>query len=60
MEPRDFDIQVLSDSDTPFGVGKFNSYHEGYVNALRKNGELIHSKNWNKEKVLAVLEGAEI
>lgn len=61
MEPRDLDMQILRDSDTPFGVGKLNSYHDGYVNALRKNGEVIQiSKSWNKEKVFAVLEGAEI
>lgn len=61
MEPRDLDMQTLLDSDTPFGVGKLNSYHDGYVNALRKNGEVIQiSKSWNKEKVFAVLEGAEI
>ncbi len=61
MEPRDLDMRILLDSDTPFGVGKLNSYHDGYVNALRKNGEVVQiSKSWNKEKVLAVLEGAEI
>lgn len=51
MEPRDLDIQILLDSDTPFGVDKLNSYHDGYVNALRKNGEVVQiSKNWNKEQ----------
>jgi len=58
MEPRDLSIETLHKVDNPFGKGLLNSYHDGYVYALRKNGNIIRiSKNLQKCDVLAILEG---
>ncbi|MGL6194380.1 MAG: hypothetical protein ACRC2T_06110 [Thermoguttaceae bacterium] len=57
MEPKDLDIETLQNAESPFGIGKLNSYHDGYVYALRKNGEVIKiNKDLPKEKVLAILD----
>ena len=58
MEPKDINVETLRKVDTPFGKGLLNSYHDGYIYALCKNGDIIRIyKNLPKDQVIAILEG---
>jgi hypothetical protein len=40
-EPRDLDWNILWQGDSPFGLGKLNSFHTGIVKAIRLDGKVI-------------------
>lgn len=57
-EARDIDIESLFKGDSPFGVGKLNSFHEGFVRALRLDGKVIKiPKDISKEDLRRLLDG---
>jgi len=59
MKPEDMNINVIRNSNIPFGIGKLNSYHADGVRCMRKDGVvLVIPKNTSKEKVIQLLEGS--
>lgn len=58
-EPRDIDIESLFKGDSPFGVGKLNSFHPKVIKALRVDGKVIDiPKDISKEDLRKLLMGA--
>ncbi len=59
-EPRDIEMGSLFEGESPFGVGKLNSYHPHVVKALRVDGKVIDiPKSIGEEKLRRLLDGSK-